>query len=286
MEKVIFTNSRGESVEFGDSPFYLQSIEGLGDVSANIQTQKSPYMDGSSYIDAILDEREVDIEFVINYPFGTYEDISNARSLIAKVCNPKLGPGTLRYENDYVVRIIDCVADSVPQYPDSSRTKVLQKGKVTFVAPDPYWKSLAIEEEPAFKPLFQFPFSQPFQMGVQRDERIIDNNGDAPAPLQIEFFGPALNPTIINRTTNQFIKVNQELLEGERMVIDTDPDTIGVYFIDENGNARNVMHWLDLDSSLSTFRLALGENEIAYTADSNVQGAILNLSWKKLYNAI
>ncbi len=71
---MIFTNSRGESVEFGDSPFYLQVVEGLGDVSANIQSQKSPYIDGSTYLDALLDEREIELEFVISYPFGTYED--------------------------------------------------------------------------------------------------------------------------------------------------------------------------------------------------------------------
>lgn len=285
MEKVIFTNSRGESIEFGDSPFYLQTVEGLGDVSANIQSQKSPYIDGSTFLDAILDEREIEIEFIINYPFGTYEDVSKARSRIAKVCNPKLGPGELRYENDYFVRIIAAVADSVPEYPDSgSRTKVLQKGKVTFVAPDPYWKSLAIEEEPAFKPLFKFPFEGPFQMGLQQDRRIINNDGDAPTPLFIEFFGPATNPIIRNNSTGEFIKVNQELLEGERMVIDTSEENKSVHFIDETGSIRNVFHWIDLDSEL--FKLQIGENDIEYTADNDIQGAIVNISYNKRYNAI
>lgn len=285
MEKVTFTNSRGESVEFGDSPFYLQSIEGLGEVSANIQTQKSPYLDGSTYLDALLDEREIEIEFVISYPFGTYEDVSNARSLIAKVCNPKLGPGTLRYENDYIVRIITAVADSVPEYPDkNSRTRVLQKGKVTFVAPDPYWKSLAIGEEPAFKPLFQFPFTDPFQMGLQQDRRMIINDGDAPTPIFVEFFGPAVNPIIRNNSTGEFIKVNQELLEGERMVIDTSEESKSVHFIDETGAIRNVFYWIDLDSEF--FKLQIGENDIEYTADNDVQGAIVNISYNKRYNAI
>ncbi|MCM3316187.1 phage tail family protein [Rummeliibacillus stabekisii] len=285
MEKVIFTNSRGESIEFGDSPFYLQSIEGLGEVSAQIQTQKSPYMDGSSFLDAILDERDIDIDFMISYPFGTYEDISKARALIAKVCNPKLGPGLLRYENDYVVRVINAVADSVPSFPDNGgRTTVLQKGQLSFVANNPYWKSLSIEEEPAFKPLFQFPFSQPFQIGLQQDKRILNNDGDAPVPLFIEFYGPALNPVIKNNTTGEFIKVNQELLEGERMVIDTSEENRAIYFIDDQGNARNVFHWIDLASDF--FKLQIGENEIEYTADNDIQGAIFNLTWQKQYNAV
>lgn len=282
---MIFTNSRGESVEFGDSPFYLQSIEGLGDVSANIQTQKSPYIDGSTYLDALLDEREIEMEFVISYPFGTYEDISNARSLIAKVCNPKLGPGTLRYENDYVVRFIDTVANGVPEYPDKdSRGRVLQKGKVIFIAPNPFWKSSAIKEEPVFKPLFQFPFNDAFQMGVQLDERIIDNDGDSETPLLFEMLGPAENPSIINETTGEFIKVNQSLLEGERMVIDTSEQNKSVYFIDGNGNKRNVFHWIDLESTF--FKLQLGENKIKYALEGDVQGAVLNISYNKRYNAV
>lgn len=288
MEKLIYTNALGVSIEIGGPPFYLQNVEGLGDVTADLQTQKSAYEDGSNLLDVLLNNREIPVDFVIAATYDEeYGDVSERRALIAKVLNPKLGIGTLRYENDRIVRIIDCVADGVPYFPDNGgRAQRMQKGSITFIAPSVYWRSLKQEEEPAFKPLFQFPFSGPFQMGEQRDERVIVNDGDSVAPLQIEFFGPALNPTIINRTTNQYIKVNQELLEGERMVIDTNPDKAIVYFIDEQGNSRNVMHWLDLGSSLSTFRLKIGENEIAYTADSDVQGAILNLTWQKLYNAV
>ena len=289
METVTFTNAVGQSVKFADAPFFIQEVVGLGDVTADIQSVKSAYEDGSNFIDAILNEREIELSFLIvadAVAKESYGDISRMREHVATVLNPKLGPGTLKYENERVVRLITCVADGVPQFPDGdSRVEMIQNASVTFIAHNPYWRSTKIEEEPAFKPLFQFPFSGPFQMGIQRDERIITNDGNAPAPLLIEFYGPATNPVILNRTTNQYIKVNQELLEGERMIIDTNPDNASVHFVDEQGNGRNVVHWLDLGSSLSTFRLQLGENEIAYTADSDVQGAILNLTWQKLYNA-
>ncbi|MEK4760758.1 phage tail family protein [Viridibacillus sp. FSL E2-0187] len=286
METVTYTNPRGETVTFGGPPFYLQSVTGLGDVTVQIQTQKSPFQDGSTYLDAILDEREVDIIFLIVADLEqNYGDVSKARARIAQICNPKLGPGILKYENDYVVRIIDAVASHVPIYgDDSDRTKTLQKSTLTFVAPDPYWKSLKVEEEPAFKPLFQFPFLGPFQMGLQQDRRIINNDGDAPTPIFVEFYGPALNPKIINNTTGEFIKVDQELLEGERMVIDTSEENKSVFFVGENGEMRSVFHWIDLDSDF--FKLCIGENDIEYTADNDVQGAILNISYNKRYNAV
>lgn len=289
MEKLTYTNALGVSIEIGGPPFYLQAVEGLGDVTADLQTQKSAYEDGSNLLDVILNNREIPIEFVIAADYDEeYGDVSARRALISQVLNPKLGIGTLRYENDRIVRLIDCVADGVPLFPDNGgRSNRLQKGSITFIAPSVYWRSLKLEEEPAYKPLFQFPFNAPFQMGLQRDERVIVNDGDNAAPLQIEFYGPALNPCIMNRTTGQYIKINQQLLEGECMIVDTNPNKASVYFVAEDGEARNVMHWLDLGSSLSTFRLKIGENEIAYTSDDDdVQGAVFNISWQKMYNAV
>lgn len=288
METVEFTNSLGQSVKFADAPFFIQSVTGLGDVSANIQLQKSAYNDGSSFIDALLDEREIGLEFLIvanAEARETYGDVSRMREHVATVLNPKLGQGVLKYENERIVRLITCVADSVPQFNDGGdRTEMIQNGSVNFIAPDPYWKSTKIEEEPAFKPLFQFPFSGPFQMGLQQDKRIINNDGNAPTPIFIEFHGPAVNPVIKNNTTGEFIKVNQHLLEGERMIIDTSADNKTVCFVSEDGTSRNVFHWITLDSTL--FNLQIGENEIEYTADNDIQGAIVNISYNKLYNAV
>ncbi|MGE7946468.1 phage tail family protein [Lysinibacillus sp. NPDC093688] len=287
METVTYTNRFGEVVTFGGPPFYLQEITGLGDVPTNIQMQRVPYEDGSTLIDVLLEEREIDITFLIVNAVddGGYETVSRRRTEIARIVNPKLGPGTLRYENEYLVREILVVASSVPIFPDGGgRAKTLQKTMINFVAPDPYWRSLKIEEEPAFKPLFQFPFSGPFQMGMQRDRRIINNDGDAEAPLYIEFYGPAKNPKIENVTKEEFIKVNQTLAEGEKMVIDTTPNVKLVEFVGVNGARRDVTNWLDLDSIF--FKLQLGENDINYTADNDVQGAVVNISYHKRYNAV
>ena len=290
MEKLIYTNALGMSIEIGGPPFYLQNVEGLGDVTADIQTQKSAYEDGSTLLDVILNNREIPVDFVIAADYDeTYGDVSERRALIAKVLNPKLGVGTLHYENERIVRIIKCVADGVPLFPDKEgRSQRLQKGSITFIAPSVYWESLDIIEEPPYIPLFKFPFSgtRPFKTGLQQDERIITNDGDAETPLYIELQGPATNPRIINKTAGKYIKVDQDLLIGETMIIDTNPDTAKVIFIDVEGNARNVVHWLDLGSSLASFKLQIGENRIAYVADSDIRNNTFNLTWRKQYNAV
>jgi Phage tail protein len=284
MQRIIYTNARGQSVELKSSaPFLLQSIDGLGDVDADIQTQKAPFQDGSTYIDSVLQERPISLEVVILADKST---LLEKRQYLASVFNPKLGKGVLRYENGETIREIEAVPEGVPVFPSGreNRGPIFQKAIVNLLCPNPYWKSTEITEEPTFEPLFAFPFEGVFEMGMQRDQRIIVNDGDAPAPLYIEFHGPAINPIITNKTTGEFIKVNQTLQEGEVMRIDTTPGNKSVYFVQPDGTERNVFNWIDLNSSF--FQLVVGENEIEYSADSDIQGAIVIIRYRKLYNAV
>lgn len=284
MEKLTYTSANGDVIHFYGPPFYLISVNGLGDVEADNQLQKYPFQDGGTRVGSLLSERVIPVEFLIEGK--TYKEVSEARVRLARAFNPKLELGILRYDNGFIVREIKACAESVPIYPDGSgnRAESIQKGIVTLLCPNPYWKSLEVVEEPAFQPLFQFPFEGTFEMGVQRDQRIIFNDGDAPAPLQVEFFGPAVNPVIRNNTTGEFIKINQTLQEGEVMQIDTTPGDKSVYFIGTNGSKRNVFNWITPDSTF--FSLIIGENEIQYSADSDIQGRIVNISYSKLYNAV
>ncbi|XWN51256.1 phage tail family protein [Anoxybacillus flavithermus] len=285
MQRIIFTNARGQSVELKSSaPFLLQSIDGLGDVDADIQTQRAPFQDGSTYIDSVLQERAISLEVVILA--SDKPTLLQQRQYLASVFNPKLEQGILRYENGEVVREIEAVPDGVPVFPSGRENSgpTFQKALVNLLCPNPFWKSTEITEEPTFEPLFQFPFEGVFEIGVQRDNRIIVNDGDAPTPVFIEFYGPAVNPKITNKTTGEFIKVNQTLQEGEVMKIDTTPGKKSVYFVQPDGTERNVFNWIDLNSSF--FQLVVGENEIEYSADSDIQGAIVNIRYHKLYNAV
>lgn len=279
-EEIIFTNNKGESLRFNNnSTFFASDIRGIGDVDANVQMQRSPYQDGATHVDSILLPRDISFEVMI---LGVdHNDVSKKRAHLARIFNPKLGLGLFEYKTGTVSRFINAVPETVPRYPGGidNRSRSHQLAMVDLVCPNPYWKSPKTVEEPTFEPLFQFPFEGTFELGIQRDQRIIINNGDAPAPLQVEFYGPATNPKITNKTTGEFIKINQKLLDNEHMKIDTIDKS--VFFVDENGSERNVFNWIDLDSTF--FKLEVGENEIEYTADSNIQGAVVNISYSELF---
>lgn len=282
-EYIEFINAAGASVRFNGGSYGLVSVEGLGDVEADIQQQSAPYQDGTSFIDAVLEPRHVTAEFIVKGV--NYVQVKERRSELGRIVNPKLGVGLLRYVSGTVVREIDAIAESVPYFPDgTNRGERWQRGSISFFCPSPYWKSPGETVEPMFVPMFQFPFEGDFEMGIQQEHRVIYYDGDSPAPLQIEFFGPALNPTITNHTTGEFVRINQMLLEGERMVIDTRDGSKSVYFVDLDGNERNVFNWIDMDSTF--FKLQFGENSIEYSADSDIQGAKMNIMYNKLYTAV
>lgn len=285
MKRMTFTNSSGESITFRlGSPFMINNVEGLGEVGADIQTQKAPFQDGSTFIDAVMVERDISFNVTIKGKSDT--EVSQHRATLGRVFNPKLGIGTLRYQYGDIVRVIEATPTHVPNFPsgNENRGSQFQIALLDLIAHDPYWKTEGIEGEPTFEPLFQFPFSGEFQMGISRDERLIVNEGDVPSSLIVEFYGPAINPTVTNETTGEFIKVNQTLQEGEYMRINTADGEKSVVFIDETGDERNVFNWIDLDSTF--FKLAVGDNYITYTADNDIQGAIVNFYYQQRFNAL
>lgn len=293
MFKLKYTCSRGESIELYGRPFRLISVEGLGDVEADNQMQKAPFQDGHTYLDSILESRQITIELKITGK--DYEDLTENRRKLSSIFNPKLGEGTLEYISDDN-KIIGAVSESVPFYPDGSanRSETFQKALINLICPSPYWKSTEITEEPAFIPLFEFPSDEYwqedddgdmyFEMGMQRDERIIDNDGDSPAPLNVIFYGPADAPIIANLTTDEFIKINKRLEENEKLIIDTTTGGQLVAYEDQYGEQTNVFHWIDLDSTF--FDLQIGENKISCMCAISNLSKDFEIFYSKLYAGV
>uniref|UniRef100_UPI0020BE7EA3 phage tail family protein n=1 Tax=Staphylococcus aureus TaxID=1280 RepID=UPI0020BE7EA3 len=93
--KATFTNSRGASIVFDTlvtSPYVLTAIpSGFGEVTAEKQTQKAPFQDGSTVTSLTLSEREISLDILIR---GTSkEDISRKRQALSAVIDPRLGEG-------------------------------------------------------------------------------------------------------------------------------------------------------------------------------------------------
>ncbi|MFJ8515325.1 phage tail family protein [Lysinibacillus xylanilyticus] len=289
METITYTNRLGESVTLGGPPFYLQKINGLGDVSAETQTQRAPYQDGSTYIDSTLDERFIDLEFLIVNELGEgYGKISEKRTKIARVLNPKLGLGILRYENESVVREIYCVAESVPIYPDDIRAKTLQKGLVTLRAPSPYWLTEETADQlTVWEGGLKFPLKLPskFARMSLNKAKIILNDGNAETPFQAIFNGPATAPIkLINKTTGKYIEVKQSLIEGEKMIINTAFGQKRVTKVLIDGTQINAFHFITIGSSF--FNLIQGNNLLDYSTGADYERAAVQIIYRNRYLAV
>lgn len=289
MFKLQFENARGQVVELFDYPFRLTSVEGLGEVGAEIQSQRSPYQDGETYIDSVLEPRYMSINFKIEGIDAS--DTESKRRLIASIFNPKLGPGTLKYIRGDEIKVISAVTESVPTFPDGNlnRKETFQKALVFLRASDPYWKSPIINEEPmsAFVGLFELPSDEYwevgedgdlyFEVGYEGERRELFVKGDAPVPIEITFHGPLLNPTLRNKTTGEMIRVKQRLEEGDELVINTEEKTVLL-------NGEDVFHWIDINSNY--WSLQVGANEVEYFADEGMETADLEIRWQERYVAV
>ena len=264
MIKLNFTNTRGQSIELYGSPFRLSNFEGLGDVEADIQMQKSPFQDGSTFTDSLLLERYIKLELKIE---GKDEvDLANNRRLLSGIFSPKLGPGILQYTDESGSKQIYAVAEGVPTYPDGStnRGRTFQKALLFLVCPNPYWQDInpIVTKLQDFVGNFFFPISFPASFSIRGDEKNLLNEGHAPTPIKVTFRGEAVNPMITKVSTGEFIRINRTIPAEHSLVITTDFDYRTVRIVDPYGNEKNAMGYIDLDGTF--FSLDVGENNLKF----------------------
>lgn len=285
MQTVTFTNARGQSAVIGSvAPYFLTAIDGLGDLQADTQTQKAPYQDGVTYVDSLLQPRDIPITVTVYDPIQCYR----YRQQLSQVFNPKLGLGVLKYEYDGGMKCIACIPDGAPTFPSGSqnRTASSQVGTIHLVAPNPYWTDELSVSTPmtAFIGKFVLPFHLPAVIGVQGSKQIFTNLGDVPTPVTILFKGPATNPVVTNLTTGEFIKINRTLADGDTLTVNTAFGNKRVEITDSEGNVTNVFNWIDQASTF--WNLEVGDNEIEYSADSGQENAVVSITWQNLYVGI
>jgi len=280
MQKVTFVNTRGESVEFGKfGPFVLQRIDGTSGVPIEIKSTKSPYQDGSSFIDTNLVERTIPLQGFIKA--DSQQQLYERRRDLTRILNPKLGPGKLVYSNSFRSYAITTTAEL--ELGDKITTHNLFT--VDFTANDPYWR----DENQTVKELrfesggLVFPLRLPTQFAFSGYRGTFVNSGDVEAPVEIRYKGPATNPIVELETTGEYIKVNYELSEFDTLIINTAFGKKRVEVLNEDGTRTNVFHWIDLGSTF--FQLQVGQNTLKYGSDkdSDQQAANVTIYWYNRY---
>lgn len=269
MPRLRFTNVRGASVELYGAPYHLYQWEGLGEVEADIQTSKSPFQNGETYIDTQLRSRHMTFSFTIR---GKDEaEVAERRRFISNLFNPLNGLGILEYIDTTGIKQIKAVSTSLPFYPDGSENRggQFQKCMVNLVAPNPFWRdadAITVRLED-YVGAFSFPFSFDASFAVRGDLGTITNNGHTPTPLKITFYGEAINPQITKMNTGETLRINRTIPAGWKLIVTTDFDNQSAMIVAPDGTITNAMGYIDLSVNWSFFMLDVGENSLNFVAE-------------------
>lgn len=293
MQKVIYTNSLGQSVSLANRPPYLlSSISGTGAPGVDIQLQKAPYQDGQTFVDALLEERVINLEVAIKETskLALYQ----RRREISRIFNPKLGPGVLRYEYDGGALDISAVAESPPAFPigRDARGPNFQRALITLMCPNPFWRDTAATkaEVAVWHGAFEFPLeivAEGIELGFRELSLIanIYNPGDVACGMEIHFKALATveNPSLFNVNTRESLKLNRTMDAGEVLIITT-------YFANKrvesfkNGVTTNVFHYIDLESTF--LQLEPGDNLLRYDADDGLDNLEVDIYFNPQYAGV
>lgn len=289
MQKLIFKNERGQSIELGNSaPFILTKIEGTGSPKTTILTSKSPGQDGRSHHGTLLEERILPIEGAI--VGDTVEDMYTKRQKLCSIFNPKIN-GTLTYINNASEHVINCIVDTPPNFKEPVND--LQEFLIQLYCPDPLWSDLIEEKEEIALWVgdFHFPLIIPPEgiiMGHRISNLIVNakNKGDVECGMRIEFraLATVVNPSLFDVYTRKYIKVKRTLQAGDMLVINTSFGNKRVEMLKSNGTKINVFNYIDLPSEF--LQLAVGDNLLRYDAEKGLDNLEMALYYKPLYTGV
>ncbi|MET3504935.1 phage tail family protein [Halalkalibacter oceani] len=264
---ITWSNKRGDLLLDDPSSIYrVVRITGLSSPDADLQMQSAPYQDGATFIGANFETRDVSLLF--SFDGISPQHVQECRRQISRVFNPKDGMGelTLVDQNKTILAVPRKVIyndDSHNLWPN--RQRVL----VEFECPNPFLLDNYISGEQMAYLMggLKFPLVLPTQFAHRGYQRTFTNVGDVPTPVEIEFKGPAQNPTIYNRTTGEYITVNRELGADDILLINTAFGQKRVEIQRANGESENAFNYIDLASSF--FQLELGDNLIEYSSNND-----------------
>lgn len=240
LDESILFSSTGDIEE----DILLSHIEGLGHPGATSQKSQGVNQDGCNSEDSLLDSRVIKLQVTIRTK--NREKLYELRRRIIRLINPKTynkvsgkrGELLIYYQNDYKkYRIYGKVEDSA-EFNDRKNNH--DKATISFYCQDPYW----LDEEgqdidiKSVKGGLHFPVKFPNKFAGVSFYKEIDNIGDVEAPIQIEYIGPACNPKILNEATAEYIQVNMEIGEKEKLIIDTREGKETVNLITPHRNRR------------------------------------------------
>lgn len=290
MQRLTYINARGQEIEFTNyAPYVFWKIKGLELPPVSVTSTQAVGQHGYTLDDILLESRLIQLTGHIHgRGEGGVELMYELRRKLTEVCNPLLGLGSLIYENNSGAYRIEAFCKSNPPNFKQLNLSTLD---IAWECPNPFFKPKKpiVTQLAYIKSGIQFPLKAPNVWGALGYQITINNDGDAPAPLEFMIDGGAINPKIINETTGKFIQIERQLQTYDKMYINTDPENTTVEHItidyETNEQVRtNAYGYLTPESEL--FSLALGKNLIRFASDDGNKRVKIGITYSTLYTGV
>jgi hypothetical protein len=278
MESIKFQNSNGDALEFTRAfPYIYEGSEGLGNPEAEPLIDEGFQQDGVFYYGSLLKPREIVLNLVLKG--STIADTRQKVLYLMDVFSPSLDEGIFEYSNDVGTWKINGAVVEGPLDVPKTQSPLVRRFEVVLFCKDPAFSFLVPNQAKleGFINGLTLPTQIPIEVGLTigslGPQRTITYQGSADSYLLVEFRGEATRPKVQKQETGEFIEVEIELLEGESLFVNTDPNDKDVYKI-VDGNRVSAFNYITKESSYPiikrgantfNFSAASGEPEVYLT---------------------
>ncbi len=274
-ERLIYTNTRGESIEFSTTSIYhcnvSTDVDGLSDIESDIYTSTSIGQIGDTYLGYHIEPKEIDVAGSINI-----QDKSlalAARRTLSRVLSPALS-GTLLYIADDYRRVINVKPEKAPVV---TRKKVLFNFSIQFNAPTPLWEKETETKNEIASWIGALEFDSDIDatdgmiFGYREPSVIanIYNDGDIETGIRIVFraIGSVDTPQVLHLDTGGYIQINNTMLSGDVITVNTNFGKKSAS-LTRNGVESDYYRYVDVDSTF--LQLSIADNLLRYAASDGV----------------
>lgn len=272
-------NKYGQELDLSNNPNYtVTSIDGLEPPDATINTTKIATADGSVFNSAYLENRQIIITMAINYP-AEQNRINLYNYFKAKF------PMTVYYRNgERNVKINGYLQKLQIAFFDMKQT-----AQATIICNNPYFEDLfpKVTVISKVQSQFEFPFAieEPIPFSTIVNNSVVDNQSDFEigGVFTIHATDTISNPTIFNRTTNEFFAVNVTLNAGDEVVINTRTGEKSVYKI-LNGVKTNALNEVQIGSKW--LQLAPQDNDFIFSFTGYYDACYCECEIVQLYEGV
>ncbi len=275
-------NQNGEVLDFSDNKNYdILEIQGLNPPPSALNFTTMANFDGSAYNSGRVDNRNIVLTIKIHGP--AEENRINLYKYL-----PLKQLIRLYYTNG----LRDVYIDGYIETNEIGLFSMNETAQISIICPNPYWRDVT-PLEITFSTVtsgFEFPFAieeEGIEFGIisGTGTQIVEN-GDIETGLIIEFTAVAnqvLNPKFYNRTTQETMTIDYDMLAEDVIRINTNRGSKSVTLI-RNGVKLNIINKFAAGSDWVT--LAPGQNIISYDSDEGLDNLYVRVYAEKCYGGV